>query len=94
MPFSSADCAMVFCVERADVARIANTSAFLNMALSLSLPLILGKSQSPVVLVFLIRVRGGIHCIWVGFRQCDEIVTFVKLLPRHVTAEIPASHET
>lgn len=70
-------------------------SAFLNMALSLPLPLNLGKSQSLVVLVFLIRVRGCfIHCIWVGFRQCDEIVTFVKLLPRHVTAEIPASHET
>ena len=85
---------MVFCVERADVARIANTSAFLNMALSLPLPLILGKSQSPVARFFDQGEGGFIHCIWVGFRQCDGIVTFVKLLPRHVTAEIPASHET
>ena len=59
MPFSSADCAMVFCVERVDVARIASKSAFLNMDGRLPLPLILGKSESQVALVFLLRVRGA-----------------------------------
>jgi hypothetical protein len=50
---------MVFCVERVDVARIASKSAFLNMIFRLPLPLILGKSESQVVLVFFAQGEGG-----------------------------------
>ena len=52
MPFSSADCAMVFCVERADVARIASRSAFLNIDARLAFPFRIGKSESQVGVFF------------------------------------------
>jgi len=95
LPFSSADCAMVFCVERVDVARIASKSAFLNMQGRLLLPLILGKSESQVVLVFLLRVRGRfIHCLGDGLRQCYEIVTFVKLFLGDGDVQLSVLHET
>ena len=95
MPFSSADCAMVFCVERADVARIANKSAFLNIDGRVAFLFRIGKSESQVVLVFFAQGEGGfIYLIWGGLRQCYEIVTFVKLFLGDGDVQLSALHET